>query len=259
MGRRPRAPRRDDPDVDGRRSSRRTTTRATTRSGPRASTTTWSLHTHSGAGPTDISFGPGHDRPDLRQRSGFGRAARPMHVLILGGVFERFPTLHYCRRRERRVVGPDLARARWTRSGSATTTRAEVRHRGVPRWLTMKPGDYIDRNCWLGASTDAPDRDRPPLRASAIDNLMWGNDFPHPEGTWPHTREWSRMRFHDVPRRRDPQDPRENALRCYPQLDRARCATSRNGSGRRSTTCTRRRAAESRRRRRAEVGRRRPA
>ena len=22
-----------------------------------------------------------------------------------------------------------------------------------------------------------------------VGNIMWGNDFPHPEGTWPHTRE----------------------------------------------------------------------
>ena len=28
---------------------------------------------------------------------------------------------------------------------------------------------------------------------------MWGNDFPHPEGTWPHTAEWLRSVFHDIP------------------------------------------------------------
>jgi len=28
---------------------------------------------------------------------------------------------------------------------------------------------------------------------------MWGNDFPHPEGTWPHTTEWLRSAFSDVP------------------------------------------------------------
>jgi hypothetical protein len=32
-----------------------------------------------------------------------------------------------------------------------------------------------------------------------VGNLMWGNDFPHPEGTWPHTREWLRDAFHDIP------------------------------------------------------------
>jgi hypothetical protein len=28
---------------------------------------------------------------------------------------------------------------------------------------------------------------------------MWGNDFPHPEGTWPHTRRAITESFRDVP------------------------------------------------------------
>ena len=32
-----------------------------------------------------------------------------------------------------------------------------------------------------------------------IDNMLWGNDFPHPEGTWPNTREWLKKTFHDIP------------------------------------------------------------
>ena len=28
---------------------------------------------------------------------------------------------------------------------------------------------------------------------------MWGNDFPHPEGTWPYTREFLKERFQDIP------------------------------------------------------------
>jgi hypothetical protein len=32
-----------------------------------------------------------------------------------------------------------------------------------------------------------------------LNNIMWGNDFPHPEGTWPHTKEWCRETFWDCP------------------------------------------------------------
>ena len=32
-----------------------------------------------------------------------------------------------------------------------------------------------------------------------IVNLMWGNDLPHPEGTFPYKRYWIQRRFHDVP------------------------------------------------------------
>jgi len=31
-----------------------------------------------------------------------------------------------------------------------------------------------------------------------VRTLLWGNDFPHPEGTWPHTRESIHDVFHDV-------------------------------------------------------------
>lgn len=31
------------------------------------------------------------------------------------------------------------------------------------------------------------------------DVVMWGTDYPHPEGTWPHTLERLRTDFADVP------------------------------------------------------------
>jgi hypothetical protein len=32
-----------------------------------------------------------------------------------------------------------------------------------------------------------------------VDNIMWGNDMPHPEGTFPFTHYFVRERFKDVP------------------------------------------------------------
>jgi predicted TIM-barrel fold metal-dependent hydrolase len=32
-----------------------------------------------------------------------------------------------------------------------------------------------------------------------VDNIMWGSDYPHPEGTWPYTREQMRETFHGLP------------------------------------------------------------
>jgi hypothetical protein len=44
---------------------------------------------------------------------------------------------------------------------------------------------------------------------------MWGTDYPHPEGTWPHTIERLRDTFGDVP----VEDTRQllglTAARCY--------------------------------------------
>ncbi len=44
---------------------------------------------------------------------------------------------------------------------------------------------------------------------------MWGTDYPHPEGTWPHTQERLRSDFGGIP----VEDARkllgETAARCY--------------------------------------------
>ena len=63
---------------------------------------------------------------------------------------------------------------------------------------TMLPSEYFARNCWLGVSQPrAPDAEaRAQLPA---DRFMWGNDYPHDEGTYPFTRETLRQVFHDVP------------------------------------------------------------
>ncbi len=64
--------------------------------------------------------------------------------------------------------------------------------------LTLKPSEYVNRNCWYAASvmfTTEVDR----RHAIGVDNLMWGSDYPHPEGSWPNTRSWLANRFGHVP------------------------------------------------------------
>jgi hypothetical protein len=63
----------------------------------------------------------------------------------------------------------------------------------------MPPRAYLDRNIFLGVSTpQVEDIDR--RHEIGVGNFLWGNDFPHPEGTFPYTRELVRRRFKDVPR-----------------------------------------------------------
>ena len=54
-----------------------------------------------------------------------------------------------------------------------------------------------------------------------VGNAMWGDDYPHPEGTWPHTREAMATTFCDI----DPKYVRQYlgdvAIDVY-GLDRAR-------------------------------------
>jgi predicted TIM-barrel fold metal-dependent hydrolase len=65
--------------------------------------------------------------------------------------------------------------------------------------MTMRPSEYFDRNCFIGASNIV--RVEMARRYEiGVHNLCWGNDFPHPEGTWPHTREFLAAVFCDIPR-----------------------------------------------------------
>ena len=54
--------------------------------------------------------------------------------------------------------------------------------------LTMAPSEYWKRQCWATYQTD-------PIGIKLLDELgedkiMWGSDFPHPDGVWPDSREY---------------------------------------------------------------------
>ena len=122
--------------------------------------------------------------------------ARPMWFLLWSGVFERFPGLRF---------GVTEAGCWWLPSMIWFWDRLALGQKGTEKLganpfggLTMLPSEYIDRNCFIGAS-NTKRRELGMRYEIGIDNIMWGNDFPHPEGTWPNTREWLRKTFHDIP------------------------------------------------------------
>ena len=122
--------------------------------------------------------------------------ARPLWFMLWSGVFERFPGLRF---------GVAEAGCWWLPSMMWFWDRLALGQKGTEKLganpfggLTMLPSEYIDRNCFIGAS-NTKRRELAFRYEIGIDNIMWGNDFPHPEGTWPHTREWLRKTFHDIP------------------------------------------------------------
>jgi predicted TIM-barrel fold metal-dependent hydrolase len=69
--------------------------------------------------------------------------------------------------------------------------------RGLDGWpYPLRPSDYVRRQVKV-TFQDEP----APLRFLAVtgyEPLMWGSDFPHPEGTWPFSREVTDALFADV-------------------------------------------------------------
>ncbi|MDA8048018.1 MAG: amidohydrolase family protein [Actinomycetota bacterium] len=151
------------------------------------------VHTHSGVAPQD-DYG-GHLALYLMEVRWW--AARPLSFLMWTGVFERHPNLRFGVTESGAYWVPDLLWLMDTRFHHAHTSK-KIKHGAIIGELKMPPSVYFDRNCFIGAST--PERFEIERRYMiGVDTFLWGNDFPHPEGTWPHTREWLQSSFHDVP------------------------------------------------------------
>jgi hypothetical protein len=64
--------------------------------------------------------------------------------------------------------------------------------------LSLTPTEYFHRNVWVGASFLRPIECTKRYEIG-VDRIMWGSDYPHAEGSYPHTTEALRFTFHDVP------------------------------------------------------------
>ena len=64
--------------------------------------------------------------------------------------------------------------------------------------LSMAPSEYFARNCGIGASC-VPRRDLEMKDVIGVNQIMWGSDYPHPEGTWPHTQKYYTDTFKGFP------------------------------------------------------------
>ena len=109
---------------------------------------------------------------------------RPLTFMIWGGVFERFPRLK---------VATTEGMAAWVPNQLATwdfhfdKSPEEQKLGNYFSHLTMKPSEYFRRNVRVGSMVkryEALARDE-----IGLGNILWGTDYPHPEGTWPKTDE----------------------------------------------------------------------
>lgn len=152
------------------------------------------VHVHSGGASKDIKPGPG--MVPIYATEAWWWAARPLWVLLWGGVFDRHPGLRFAVTEDGAWWLPDIIERMDEKyvGGHNTAKFGSLFRDAVQR----KPSEYLGTNVFLGAST--PSRYEISIRHRlGVRTLMWGNDFPHPEGTWPHTRQSIHDVFHDVP------------------------------------------------------------
>ncbi len=116
---------------------------------------------------------------------------RPLWFFIWGGVFDRHPTL--------KLVFAE-ALSHWV---PQELMRLDEMYdmwnsKALRDQIQRRPRDYWRTNCAITATFIS--RGEVEMRDQiGIENLLWGSDFPHPEGTWPYTGSCLQHAFHGVP------------------------------------------------------------
>jgi predicted TIM-barrel fold metal-dependent hydrolase len=139
---------------------------------------------------------------------------RPFVHMLLSGVFERFPRLKFVMTEGSAASFPPLleqldriiAMVRGGEIGELKYTAENA----LPRSAT----EYFQQNCWVGASFPGPE-DWAARTSIAPGRFMWGNDYPHDEGTAPFTQETLRAVFSGVPEAELRDVLAGNVARCY--------------------------------------------
>jgi predicted TIM-barrel fold metal-dependent hydrolase len=121
-------------------------------------------------------------------------ANRAMWHVMLSGVFDRFPGLKLVMTEQGSAWVPGVLRrmdALWERMSGGRIGELDVPDGAVTK---HKASDYFRDNVWIGASFPTP-ADAECFDEIGIDKIMWGSDYPHNEGTYPHSRESLRAAF----------------------------------------------------------------
>jgi predicted TIM-barrel fold metal-dependent hydrolase len=137
---------------------------------------------------------------------------RPLWLLMAGGVFDRHPKLK---------LALTEVRADWL---PATIAHLDRRFAESKNELAMKrsPSEYYRDH--IVVTPSSIHRAEVEMRAEiGMSQLMFGSDYPHPEGTWPNTRQWIRSAFAGVPESEVRAILGENAIKAY-GLDGAKLA-----------------------------------
>ncbi len=104
----------------------------------------------------------------------------PVASLCGSGVLERFPKIKFA------AVESGIGWVPWALDAMDEASRKH--HLWAYPKLKRLPSEYFRSN---GAATFQEDRAGLALAETfnLVDNFMWANDYPHAEGTWPHSAE----------------------------------------------------------------------
>jgi predicted TIM-barrel fold metal-dependent hydrolase len=144
-------------------------------------------------------------------------AHRTLWHLMFSGVFERYPGLQFVLTETGAAWVPEVLRHLelfYARMKAEDHSSERLFGGPAVENLSLTPSEYFARQCHVGASFLAP-RDCAMRSEIGVDQIMWGSDYPHTEGSYPYTRELLRLTFAGVEPNEVQQMLAENAASVY--------------------------------------------
>ncbi len=154
------------------------------------------INQHSGQGSPNYGEGPVAEALWISEVTFYCQAG--YRHLLMSGAFEKFPGLKYILTESGCAwVAPMLQQLDRIHMGFKHGAIGEMTYEGMDWVLKDLPSEYAARNCWYGASFPSK-AELDGLEAIGADRVLWGNDYPHYEGTFPYNLESLRLTFADV-------------------------------------------------------------
>ncbi len=151
------------------------------------------MNQHSGQGSPDYGKGPVAEALWISEVIFYCQAG--YRHLLMSGAFEKFPRLKYILTESGCAWVPAmLGSLDRIHRGIQAGAIGEMNYRDTQWVLKETPSFYAARNCFYGASFPSID-DLNGIEQIGADKVLWGNDYPHYEGTFPYTLESLRLTF----------------------------------------------------------------
>jgi len=137
--------------------------------------------------PITIHVGTGKDPRTARGNGGavinyaahaLAPAIEPVANLCASGVFERFPGLRFA------TIEAGIGWIPW--AIQALDEAYKKHHMFTRPKLKMLPSEYFKQHGFASYQEDAAGLDLA-QKHDLVDNFLWANDYPHHEGSWPHS------------------------------------------------------------------------
>ena len=166
-----------------------------------------SFHVFTGTDPIPEDMGEenSHGAGLIYIGLGMTVAMAPLTMLTASGVLERHPELNFV------LVECGIGWLAWYLN--VLDELYDKRHMWQQPKLSLKPSEYWKRQGYVTFGDDEVGlRNRD---ITGVDCLMWGSDYPHDEGTFPHSREVIGRTFSELPEEETRKIVGENAAKLY--------------------------------------------